>query len=201
MQKKFQGTRRAVKSRWRDSADPPGLRKQRLKDLWAHHCSSRRQFEVWSLLRACASILRREPDSIAKASEAIMRTDFYNNHDAVYNGFIRRQRKPAPGLVALTPLESHPLKYIEFIPWRHLEPFQSPSLTELTKSERLRVWKPQKQLLWERHLYTEDEVFRFCVSSDYKFPHSASGTSIIFAISPISTFKFLSTNFWNDWVS
>ena len=63
---------------------------QWLKELWSYH-SQQRDFEVWSLLRACASILRRDTESIANTNEAITKTGFYELHDAVHNGFVRNE--------------------------------------------------------------------------------------------------------------
>jgi hypothetical protein len=185
---------------------------QWLKELWSYH-SQQRGFEVWSLLRACASILRRDTESIANANEAITKTGFYELHDAVHNGFVRNElpkpgkepsetggyRITALGLQMVT-FGDHPLKYIEFVPWKQLEPFYLQETSEYSRNRQLMLWKPAKHLAWEKHLYTEDGIFGTCVVSGIQFPEYFFGDLVIFAISPISTFELDTGSFWKRWV-
>jgi len=196
-----------------DSKSIQGNSLDKLKELWEYH-SQQRDFEVWSLLRACASILRRDTDSIAKANEAIAMTGFYKLHNAVHNGFVRNEiptpgtaphefggyRLTAKGLNMVT-FGDHPLKYIEFVPWNQLDPFHLLETSEYSRNRQLMLWKPAKYLAWERHMYTEDGIFGTCVLSGIQFPGYLFGGSVIFAISPISTFTFSTNSFWERWVS
>lgn len=186
---------------------------ERVKGLWGYH-SQQRGFEVWSLLRACASILRRDTESIANANEAIMKTGFYELHDAVHNGFVRNKiSRPGKELSESGPLvvtalglqmvtfDDHPLKYIEFIPWKQLEPFHPKEPLDYVQNRGLMLWKSAKLLAWEKHLYTEDGIFGTCVLSGFPFPEYRFEDSIIFAISPISAFELETGSFWKRWVS
>lgn len=183
-----------------------------LEKLWRYH-SQQRDFEVWSLLRACASILRRDTESIAKTNEGITKTGFYEFHDAVHNGFVRNEtprpgkapfktggyRVTALGLQMIT-FDDHPLKYIEFVPWKQLESFHLQETSEYSQNRQLMLWKPTKRLAWEKHFYTEGGIFGTCVLSGIQFPEYMFGDSVIFATSPISTFELDTGKFWKRWV-
>jgi hypothetical protein len=184
-----------------------------VKGLWGYH-SQQRDFEVWSLLRACASILRRDTESIANANEAIRKTGFYELHDAVHNGFVRN-KNPRPGKelsatgrytvtalgLQMVTFGDHPLKYIEFIPWKELEPFHPEEIMEYAQNRQLMLWKSSKHLAWEKHFYTEDGIFGTCVLSGVQFPEYLFGDYIVFAISPILNFELETVRFWKRWVS
>ena len=41
-------------------------------------------------------------------------------------------------------------------------------------------WKPSKSLLLDHHLFTEEEVFKFCIENEFTFPGYREGESIVF---------------------
>jgi hypothetical protein len=96
--------------------------------------------------------------------------------------------------------DDHPLKYIEFVPWKQLAPFHLQETSEYSQNQQLKLWKPAKHLAWEKHFYTEDGIFGTCVLSGIQFPEYLFGDCVILAISPISTFELNTGSFWKHWV-
>lgn len=171
-------------------------------------------FQVWSLLSACASMLRRTPESTTKAKEAITLTGFYNLHDAVMNGYIRNSNErpgyydsklgyklTAKGLRMISHGDD-PVRYIEYTPWEDLAEFVLLSILEDMVGRQFMLWKPKKAMKWEKHLYIEDDILRSCVLSTIEFPGCESGKSVIFTLSEISEFIFetVALGFWEQWV-
>jgi hypothetical protein len=66
------------------------------------------------------------------------------------------------------------------------------------------VWKPQATISTDSHLlYTEDEVYGYCVMNDWYFPGHFVGDKVLFAMRPVEdTESFQSLrHFWESWVS
>ena len=53
------------------------------------------------------------------------------------------------------------------------------------------LWKPPKQLLLDHHLFTEEEVFKYCVETDFVFPGHKNEDSIVFVASELNKSSIL----------
>jgi hypothetical protein len=118
-------------------------------------------------------------------------------------------------IFATPPLED-PRSYVEIIPWEKLTPASS---TEL-KEARIPIYLPheadtnradQRWMLWDipscnffdfHHLYTEAEVYQYCVVNSWWFPGHSYRGAVIFALSPLNDTEFVEDlkNFWECWV-
>jgi hypothetical protein len=50
------------------------------------------------------------------------------------------------------------------------------------------LWRPKRRLLLDHHLFTEEEVFKYCVENDFVFPgyeKDDGGHSIVFVASEL----------------
>jgi hypothetical protein len=178
-------------------------------------------FDIWSLVRSCA-LLHRRSDSGLSATEGLRMAGFYDRHDAVRNGFIvkplgnplstslRPVRQTSRRLwSARTPLSLKlgsfgvdPLKYVEHIPWADLHPCSPRHLLEEFRGHRFMNWDPQKPMKFERFLYTEEDVFQFCVDFNVTLPDYLFQDRVLFILSPIAEFTFesLANDYWRHWV-
>ena len=111
-----------------------------------------------------------------------------------------------------------PRGYVEIIPWAELEPVSSTVLEEAhipiflphrtaTAQEALDVkwvlWKPPSTNFFDCHyLFTEDEVYQYCVENDWHFPGQFYGDHVVFALSPLNASRFVDDleHFWDTWV-
>jgi hypothetical protein len=68
---------------------------------------------------------------------------------------------------------------LEFIP-----------LDELANGESISVgaemvWEPAVRWSLDHHLFTEEEVYRYCVEANYTFPQHFSSDSVVFVANPL----------------
>jgi hypothetical protein len=54
-----------------------------------------------------------------------------------------------------------------------------------------------------RLLYTEDEVYGYCITNNWLFPGHYHGDKVLFAMRPVEDTEFFSSlkHFWESWVS
>jgi hypothetical protein len=80
---------------------------------------------------------------------------------------------------------------LEFIPWEDME----------VRSDNL-LWKTATPIMHDHHLYTEEEVFKFCIDMDFYFPGHFDNESIVFVPSPLKSSKVFDEmdRFWEKWV-
>ena len=64
------------------------------------------------------------------------------------------------------------------------------------------LWKPEKSVAHEHHLYSEEEVFKFCVEEEFYFPNHTKDGSVVFMPSLLKDSKLLDDmeKFWEKWV-
>ena len=91
-----------------------------------------------------------------------------------------------------------PLKYVEYMPWKYLEPCQLEHTAQESEECHLVSWKPERVTQWERYMYTDDHTFGTCVMSGIQFPGYRQQGSVLFVLSSISDFKFETVHhsFW-----
>jgi hypothetical protein len=124
---------------------------------------------------------------------------------------------PSRGGAARSSLHD-PRGYVEIIPWAELEPVSPTVLEEAhipiflphrtaTAQEASNVkwmlWKPPSTNFFDcHHLFTEDEVYQYCVENDWHFPGQFYGDYVVFALSPLSASLFVDDleHFWDTWV-
>ena len=53
------------------------------------------------------------------------------------------------------------------------------------------LWRSPKQLLLDHHLFTEEEVFKYCVEMDFVFPRHKKEDSIVFVASELNKSSIL----------
>ena len=53
------------------------------------------------------------------------------------------------------------------------------------------VWKPVVQWSLDHHLFTEEEVFKYCVEANYTFPQHYSAGSVVFIANRLETSPIL----------
>lgn len=53
------------------------------------------------------------------------------------------------------------------------------------------VWRPAVQWSLDHHLFTEEEVFKYCVEANYTFPQYCSATSVVFIAQDLETSPIL----------
>jgi hypothetical protein len=69
---------------------------------------------------------------------------------------------------------------------------------------RWMTWKPIFQTPMGRHLlYTEDEVYQYCLLNRWYFPDHLCGEEVLFAMRPVEHTEFFvkMRDFWSSWVS
>jgi hypothetical protein len=111
-----------------------------------------------------------------------------------------------------------PRSYVEFIPWVELQPTSSTELesvdipvflpyrtdtTQASLAVRWMLWKPASNEIFDcHHLYTEDEVYQYCIENNWHFPGHFLHNRVIFAASPLEATQFVSglRRFWQHWV-
>lgn len=111
----------------------------------------------------------------------------------------------------------NPRECVEFIPWSELEPVCSevlddanvpihlPWLTGAAKEVldmNWMLWRPPSSHFFECHcLYTEDEVYQYCVENSWHFPGHMYHDKVVFACSPLEDTLFVDDfkNFWDRW--
>lgn len=112
---------------------------------------------------------------------------------------LRRSHKA----VLNSPLQD-PRIFVEFIPWDELQPISSTSLEEAgiplvlpygdadQASIRWMTWKPASCHFFDsHHLYTEGEVYQYCVTKGWHFPGHLLHDRVIFAISALEANEFI----------
>ena len=115
-----------------------------------------------------------------------------------------------------------PRAYVEIIPWMELEPVSPTVLKEAhipiflprrtamaqgleasLADVKWMLWKPPSSNFFDcHHLFTEDEVYQYCVESDWHFPGHFYRDHVVFALSPLNASRFVDDleNFWDTWV-
>ena len=111
-----------------------------------------------------------------------------------------------------------PRGYVEIIPWVELEPVSPTvleeahipiflphrkSLTQEASDVKWMLWKPPSSNFFDSHcLFTEDEVYQYCVENDWHFPGQFYGDRVVFAITPLKARRFVDDldHFWDTWV-
>jgi hypothetical protein len=178
-------------------------------------------FDLWSLVRSCALLHRRSENELS-AKEGLRMAGFYDRHDAVRNGFILKPsgnhwttslgpvRQTSrhlwsgrtPKSLKLGSFGMDPLKYVEYIPWANLHQCSPSHLLAEFRGYRFMKWDPQKSMTFERFLYTEEDVFQFCVNFNATFPDYQFQDRVLFMLSPITGFAFesLANDYWRHWV-
>jgi hypothetical protein len=111
-----------------------------------------------------------------------------------------------------------PRGYVEIIPWVELEPV-SPTVLEKAhipiflphrtamaqeaSDVKWMLWKPPSSNFFDcHHLFTEDEVYQYCVEKDWHFPGQFYGDRVVFALSHLKASRFVDDleHFWDTWV-
>lgn len=172
-------------------------------------------FQVWSLIRSCRMLLKRLPD-LEVLGAGIRATGFYELHDPVPNGFIRNEtERPLQPTIEFgfhvtssfnkeVTFGEDPLKMIEYVPWEDLETCKPGHLESEIMDYEYAKWSNPQIARYERHLYTEEDIFAYCVESDYLFPDYVFQEHILFAISPITDMELemrLYGGYWVHWVT
>jgi hypothetical protein len=111
-----------------------------------------------------------------------------------------------------------PRGYVEIIPWAELEPVSPTVLEEAhipiflphrtamaqdASDVKWMLWKPPSSNFFDcHHLFTEDEVYQYCVENDWHFPGQFYGDHVVFALSPLKASRFVDDleHFWDTWV-
>lgn len=106
-----------------------------------------------------------------------------------------------------------PRGYVEIIPWVELKPVSPTVLQEahipiLLPHQKVpdvmwMLWKPPSSNFFDcHHLFTEDEVYQYCVENDWHFPGQFYGDRVVFALSPLKASRFVDDleHFWDTWV-
>ena len=109
-----------------------------------------------------------------------------------------------------------PRRYVEFIPWEELTPVSDSELRAAHVQTSLRhepgmddhdqkwmLWPPPSRHFFDiHHLYTEFEVYDYCITRDWCFPGHFYHDAVVFALSPLQETDFLSQlmHFWDHWV-
>jgi hypothetical protein len=111
-----------------------------------------------------------------------------------------------------------PRDCVELIPWSELEPVYGdeledaripihlPQLTGIVKETldmNWMLWRPPSSHFFDSHcLYTEDEVYQYCIENKWHFPGHMYGDKVVFARSPLEDSLFVDDfkNFWGRWV-
>jgi hypothetical protein len=101
-----------------------------------------------------------------------------------------------------------PRGYVEIIPWVELEPVSTTVLDctvmpQEASDVKWMLWKPPSSNFFDcHHLYTEDEVYQYCVENDWHFPGQFHGDRVVFALSHVKTSRFVDDleHFWDTWV-
>lgn len=106
-----------------------------------------------------------------------------------------------------------PRDYLEIIPWEELKSITSTELKEvypplsheIDTDQKWVLWKPPSQHFFDsHHLYTEPEVYQYCITNSWSFPgYSYPDGSVIFVLSPLEATQFVDDlkNFWERWVT
>jgi hypothetical protein len=112
-----------------------------------------------------------------------------------------------------SPLQD-PRTYLEMIPWVELEPISSIELEQAgiptllpnrTGDVHMKwvLWTPASRHFFNcHHLYTEDEVYQYCIEKNWHFPGHFLGDRVVFAASPLEDTQFVHDlqSFWSHWV-
>ncbi|KAI9776085.1 MAG: hypothetical protein M1839_000598 [Geoglossum umbratile] len=200
-----------------EGGQPPELSETQLEIAYAQHWS----FQIWGLVRSCA-LLNRRNEGVLSVKEGLRMAGFYDRHDAVRNGFILKPSGDRSSGSLVQPIEQNsrryytartpkslklgsfgmdPVKYVEHIPWADLHPCSPDHLTREFQAYRFMYWTPRKSIRAERFLYTEEDVFQFCVEFNMTFPDYLFNDHILFILSRITefTFKSLGDDYWKCW--
>lgn len=108
-----------------------------------------------------------------------------------------------------------PSKYVEIIPWSELTRISQAELADnhidislpypqAPYTPQWMLWNPPSRHFFDsHHLYTEDEVYQYCILNDWSFPGHFLGEHVVFAISPLENTRFVDDliSFWKRWVS
>lgn len=117
--------------------------------------------------------------------------------------------------LAATPALEDPAKYVHYIPWDNLQLVHSEELTgaEINLDDplncdiahrRFALWSPPHPgLLWNHHLYTEDQVFNLNAQMNWSFPDHHKDGKVIYSIRELQGTDFINTlsDYWELWVS
>ena len=111
-----------------------------------------------------------------------------------------------------------PRGYVEIIPWVELEPVsptvldeahipiflpQRTAMAQEASDVKWMLWKPPSSNFFDcHHLFTEDEVYQYCVEKNWHFPGHFYRDLVVFALSPLKASRFVDDleNFWDTWV-
>ena len=111
-----------------------------------------------------------------------------------------------------------PRGYVEIIPWVELEPVSPTVLEEAhipiflphrtamaqeASDVKWMLWKPPSSNFFDcHHLFTEDEVYQYCVENDWHFPGQFYRDRVVFALSHLKASRFVDDleHFWDTWV-
>ena len=147
----------------------------------------------------------------------MVRASDMNSESAV--GTSTAEASPPPSRSAATRSSLHdPRGYVEIIPWVELEPVSPtvleeahipiflPHRTDMAQEAsdvKWMLWKPPSSNFFDcHHLFTEDEVYQYCVENDWHFPGQFYGARVVFALSPLEASRFVDDleDFWDTWV-
>jgi len=110
-----------------------------------------------------------------------------------------------------------PRDCVELIPWSELEficgdaledahvPIHLPRLTGTAKEEldmNWMLWRPPSPYFFDSHcLYTEDEVYQYCIENNWYFPGHMYHDKVVFACYPLKDSLLVDDfkNFWDRW--
>ena len=74
-----------------------------------------------------------------------------------------------------------PYGSLEFIPWNELHPVDE-SYQILSGSYLKVSWRPERKAKFEYLLYTEEDVYRYCVMNDFYFPDFLVECNLVFIV-------------------
>jgi hypothetical protein len=64
------------------------------------------------------------------------------------------------------------------------------------------LWRPLQQVAFDHHIFTEEEVFKYCVENDFMFPQHKKDDAIVFVAHELCTSSIREDleNLQNQWV-
>ena len=90
-----------------------------------------------------------------------------------------------------------PRQFLEYIPCEELD------FIESSREEKLALWHPAKPTMaFDYHLFTDEEVYRYCVTSDFAFPGLFQDGHLAFTLTEIDATDFVEDmqQYWEKWV-
>lgn len=180
-------------------------------------------YEVWSLLRTCAG-LRRSQNNRCKVVRFLKKGGFLDTHVRVHKTgqYVAKESLmqlcksfsvglspnstsvydlPPTILSILQPIR--PLNVLEMIPMEDLEIVSPQSGKLKLDTARYACWRKENMCRFDHHLFTEEEVFRYCVTANWTFPDHLQDERVLFRLTPLGQSDLLHdlTSFWEKWVN